>query len=64
MIIVDELLGDAPHEQIAQLLMEQFSEFDVVNIRIPGNETCCGQIKWCKSWENRPKNGYFAFAME
>jgi GNAT superfamily N-acetyltransferase len=91
-IIVDELLGDMPHEQIAQLLFEELPDFEVVHIRslpvphithhtphtahrtphtayrIPhtakGNEFCCGQMKWCKPFENQPKNGWFAFAME
>jgi N-acetylglutamate synthase-like GNAT family acetyltransferase len=63
-IIVDELLGDIPSEQIAQLLMEQFPEFETVHIRLPGNEICCGQVKWCKDWTNLPEKGYFAFAME
>ncbi|MCL2435046.1 MAG: GNAT family N-acetyltransferase [Lentimicrobiaceae bacterium] len=63
-IIVDELLGDMPHEQVARLLIEHLPDFETVNIRLQGNEFCCGQIRWCKSLENMPKNGYFAFAME
>lgn len=64
MIIVDELLGNTPPEQIAQLLIKQFPECKTVNVRLPGNEICCGQVKWCKHWENKPETGYFAFAME
>jgi len=63
-IIVDELLGDMPHEQVARLLIEHLPDFETVNIRLQGNEFCCGLIKWCKTLENKPKNGYFAFAME
>ena len=63
-IIVDELLGDMPNEQVARLLIEHLADFQIVNIRMQGNEFCCGQIRWCKSLENKPKSGYFAFAME
>ena len=63
-IIVDELLGDMPNEQVARLLIEHLPDFETVNIRLQGDELCCGQIKWCKDWEVKPKDGYFAFAME
>jgi hypothetical protein len=64
MIIVDELLGDTIPEEIAQLLMEQFPEYETVNVRLPGNEICCGQVKWCNNEQEKPEKGYFAFAME
>ena len=63
-IIIDELLGNTTNEQIARLLIEHLPKFETVHIRLPGNEICCGQMKWCNYWENQPKNGYFAFAME
>jgi GNAT superfamily N-acetyltransferase len=63
-IIVDELLGDTPKEQIAHLLFEQFPDFEVVHIHSMGDGFCCGQIKWCAPSKNHPKKGYFAFAME
>jgi len=63
-IIVDELLGDTPHEQIATLLFEELPDFEVVHIRSIGNEFCCGQIKWCISFENKQKKGWLGFAME
>ena len=63
-IIVDESLGDAPHEQIADLLFEKLPDFDVVHIRSIGNEFCCGQIKWCSQTKNHPKEGWLGFAME
>ena len=63
-IIVDELLGVLPNEQIARLLIEHLPDFETVNIRLQGNEFCCGQIKWCNRLEDQPKDGYFAFAME
>ncbi|MCL2290146.1 MAG: GNAT family N-acetyltransferase [Bacteroidetes bacterium] len=63
-IIVDELLGDVSNEEIARLLIEHFPDIETVHIRLPGAETCCGQVKWCKHWEKQPEDGYFAFAME
>jgi GNAT superfamily N-acetyltransferase len=63
-LIVDELLGDLPNEQIANLLFEYLPEFEVVHIRTQGNEFCCGQIKWCNFTDNKPKKRWFAFAME
>jgi hypothetical protein len=63
-IIVDELLGSVPNEEIAHALIHQDTEFEAVHIRLHGNETCCGQIKWCKSSETNPNSGYFAFSME
>jgi hypothetical protein len=73
-IIIDELLGDAPHEQIAQLLFNELPDFDVVHIRsphepqtthrIPLTAFCCGQVKWCNLLESKPNQGWFAFAME
>lgn len=63
-IIVDELLGDTPHEQIAQLLFEEFPDFDVVHIRSIGNEFCCGQIKCCNLVNENLSNGWLGFAME
>jgi len=61
-IVVDELLGDTPKEQIALLLFEELPNFDAVHIRSPLTANCllhtanrlqqtafcCGQIKWCK----------------
>jgi len=64
-IIVDELLGETPHEQIADLLFEKLPDFEVVHIRSMGNEFCCGQIKWCcLQTKNHPKCGWLGFAME
>jgi len=63
-IIVDELLGDTPHKQIADLLFVELPDFEVVHIRSTGNEFCCGQIKWCNPPENKPVNGWLGFAME
>ena len=63
-IIVDELLGETPPEQIAHLLFEYLPEFENICIRLIGGNVCCGQMKWCNCLENQPKNGYFAFAME
>jgi predicted acetyltransferase len=63
-IIIEELLGDTPHEHIAQLLFEYFPDFETVHIRLQGNETCCGQIKWCNTLIQKTQSGYFAFAME
>jgi len=63
-IIIDELLGDASHEQIAKLLIKHFPKFETIHIRLPGSKTCCGQMKWCNFQEDHPKNVYFAFAME
>jgi len=63
-IIVEELLGDTPQEQIAQLLFEHLPDFDTVHIRLQGNETCCGQMKWCHPLAPKLQSGYFAFAME
>jgi len=64
MIIIDEWLGEDTQNPITNLLFEQYPDFDTVKIRTLGNETCCGQIKWCKTFEHKPKIGYFAFAME
>ena len=64
MIIIDEWLGEDTQNQITNLLFEQYPDFKTIKIRTLGNETCCGQIKWCKSFEHKSKNGYFAFAME
>ena len=63
-IIVDELLGDAPHEQIADLLFEELPDFNVVHIRSIGNDFCCGQMKWCNPLEPKHKTGWLGFAME
>jgi len=63
-IIVDELLGDTPHEIISELLFKHFSEIGVVHIRSLGNVYCCGQIKWCKQLSITQNYGYFAFTME
>lgn len=77
-IIVDELLGDAPHEQIAQILFKEFPDYDVVHIRsyhtlhtvycsphtIHRIPHCCGQMKWCNIPENKPEKGWLGFAME
>jgi predicted acetyltransferase len=63
-IIVDELLGDASHEQIAHLLLAHLPDFEVVHIRYEGNDFCCGQIKWCNQTTNHQEKGWFAFAME
>jgi len=62
--IIDELLGETPQEQIADLLFEKFPDFEVVHIHSIGNEFCCGQIKWCFQTKNHPKNGWLGFAME
>jgi len=63
-IIVDELLGDAPHKQIATLLFKELPDYEVVGIRSVGNGFCCGQVKWCFQAKNHPKNGWLGFAME
>jgi N-acetylglutamate synthase-like GNAT family acetyltransferase len=63
-IIVDELWGDISHEKIARALFEHLPDFETVCIRTMGNDMCCGQIKWCKSFETEIDKGYFAFAME
>jgi len=63
-IIVDELLGETPKEQIVLLLFKEFPDFEVVHIRSMGNDFCCGQMKWCNLSNENPQNGWFAFAME
>jgi hypothetical protein len=63
-IIVEEFLGDIYDSHFANLLFSHYPTIETVEIRSPGNETCCGQIKWRKNLENKPKTGYFAFAME
>jgi hypothetical protein len=62
--IVDELLGNATPEEVAQLLFNRFPEFKTVHFRLPGNDICCGQIKWCKPPRDTLNGGYFSFAME
>ena len=64
MIIIDEWLDTDTQNQIANLFFEQYPDFETVQIRTLGKEICCGQIKWRKPFEHKPKNGYFAFAME
>jgi len=63
-IIIDELLGDTPKEEIAPLLFKHFPDFKTVEICYPGQEKCYGQIKWCKLQNENLHNGYFAYAME
>jgi len=63
-IIVDELLGEILHDKLVALLFEHIPECEVVNIRSKGEDFCCGQIKWCSTFKNPDKNGWFAFAME
>jgi predicted acetyltransferase len=63
-IIVDELLGNLSDVQIAHYLFEHYPDVETIEIRSQGNETCCGQIKWCNLSAPKPQSGYFAFAME
>jgi hypothetical protein len=62
--IIDELLGAATHEEIAHLLFTHYPDIETVHIRSVGDETCCGQMKWCNVSAQKPPNGYSAFAME
>jgi len=62
-IIIDELLGDAPKEQIAQHIFNHFPDCKTVEINYPGNSTSYGQIKWCTPKNKNLDKGYFAFAM-
>jgi N-acetylglutamate synthase-like GNAT family acetyltransferase len=61
-IIVDELLCDQPNLKIINLIIKFFSDYNSIEIRMPGNEICCGQVKWCNTLDM--SDGYFAFAME
>ena len=63
-IIVDELLGNPPKEEIASLIFNYFSDYKTVKIYYPEQISCCGQVKWCKFFNENPEKGYFAFAME
>ena len=63
-IIIDELLGDAPKEQIAQHIFSNFPDCKTVEINYPGNTNSYGQIKWCNPKNENLNKGYFAFAME
>ena len=63
-LIIDELLGDAPKEEIASLVFKHFSDFKTVEICFLEQKNCCGQIKWRQPFNENPKKGYFAFAME
>jgi len=63
-IIIDELLGDTPKEQIAQHIFNHFPDCKTVEINYPGNKNSYGQIKWCKLKNENLDKGYFAFAME
>ncbi|MCL2167987.1 MAG: GNAT family N-acetyltransferase [Lentimicrobiaceae bacterium] len=64
LIIIDEWLAEDTQNQIANLLFEQYPDFETIQVSSMENKTCCGQIKWCRSFEHKSKNGYFAFAME
>jgi hypothetical protein len=63
-IIIDELLGDTPKEEIASLIFNHFPDCKTVEINYPGNTNCYGQIKWCQPKNKNIDKGYFAFAME
>ena len=63
-IIIDELLGDTPKEQIAQHIFNHFPDIKTVEINYLGNTNCYGQIKWCNPKNENLYKGYFAFAME
>jgi len=63
-IIIDELLGDTPKEEIASLIFKHFTDFKTVEISYPGQKNCYGQIKWCKPQNENLCKGYFTFAME
>ena len=63
-IIVDELLGDFPESYVANFLFETYADATKIKFYLPGNDICCGQIKWCKALNENLENGYFSFAME
>ena len=63
-IIVDELLGDFPESYVANFLFETYADATKIKFYLPGNDICCGQMKWCKVLNENLENGYFSFAME
>ena len=63
-LIVEEWLSVNLDAQIANSLFEYFTDFKSIEICTIGNESCFGQIKWCKFVDKNLLNGYFAFALE